>query len=227
VTKTERWYAIVEELRAASPRPRSAQWLAGRFEVSRRTIERDLDGLLQAGVPLYAEPGRTGGWILDRSATFQAPALDATEVTALAVAVSRLAGTPFAAAGAAAMSKIAGSLGERGRQDAAAAATRVGLLKDERPEAVPTAVQRALRDRRVLRLDYADAGGTVTSRDVEPAGFLGGKHWYLVGWCRLREGVRGFRMDRIQGVEVLPELAPLREIDLTTVAEGHQVERVR
>jgi biotin operon repressor len=73
VTKTERWYAVVEELRAVSPRPRSAQWLADRFEVSRRTIERDLDGLLQAGVPLYAKAGRAGGWILDRSATLGTP----------------------------------------------------------------------------------------------------------------------------------------------------------
>ena len=99
MTKTERWYAIVEELRASSPRPRSARRLAERFEVSTRTIERDLDGLLQAGVPLYTQPGRSGGWVLDGSATYAAPSLDAAEVTAIAVAVARLADTPFAEAG--------------------------------------------------------------------------------------------------------------------------------
>jgi predicted DNA-binding transcriptional regulator YafY len=61
MTKTERWYAIVEELHAASPRPRSARWLAERFEVSTRTIERDLDGLLQAGVPMYTHQDHSGG----------------------------------------------------------------------------------------------------------------------------------------------------------------------
>jgi predicted DNA-binding transcriptional regulator YafY len=61
MNRTDRLDALVEELRAVSPRPRSASWLAGRFEVSRRTILRDLDALSQAGVPVWAEPGRSGG----------------------------------------------------------------------------------------------------------------------------------------------------------------------
>ena len=225
MTKTERWYAVVEELRAVSPRPRSAQWLADRFEVSRRTIERDLDGLLQAGVPLYAQAGRTGGWVLDRSATFAAPALDAAEVTALAVAVSRLAGTPFADAGRLAMAKLAGSLAQERRRAADELAARVGIVRGQGAAGpVPSAVQRALRDRRVLRLRYADAAGAVTSRLVEPVGFLSGDHWYLVAWCRLRDGVRGFRLDRIRAAEVLDEVAEPREIDLTGVAAGYHVD---
>jgi len=225
VTKTERWYALVEELRAVSPRPRSAQWLADRFEVSRRTVERDLDGLLQAGVPLYAQAGRTGGWVLDRSATFGAPALEAAEVTALAVGVSLLAGTPFAAAGRSALARLVGSLADGSRRDADAAASRVAIVREEGSAgSVPLAVQRALRDRRVLWLEYADAAGVVTAREVEPVGFLGGDQWYLVGWCRLRDGVRGFRLDRIRQVRVLAEVAPLREIDLTAVAVGHRVD---
>jgi predicted DNA-binding transcriptional regulator YafY len=212
VTKTERWYAIVEELRAVSPRPRSAQWLADRFEVSRRTVERDLDGLLQAGVPMYAQAGRTGGYVLDRTATFTPPALDAAEVTALAVAVDRLAGTPFAEDGRAALRKLVGTLRECPRPPV--------VLVAEDTDEVPRSVQRAMRDRRVLRLDYADAQGAVTSRDVEPLGFLGGEHWYLIGWCRLRDGVRGFRMDRISAVDVLPGRAPDRDVDLSATTSG-------
>jgi predicted DNA-binding transcriptional regulator YafY len=231
MTKTERWYAIVEELRAVSPRPRSARWLAERFEVSRRTIERDLDGLLQAGVPLYAEAGRTGGWILDRTATFAAPALDAAEVTALAVAVSGLAGTPFAEAGRAAMHKLVGTLGDAHREAVDASAARVGLIRPAAPldgapapGSVPRAVQRALRDRRVLRLEYTDAAGAVTSRAVEPVGFLGAERWYLVAWCRMRAALRAFRMDRIRAVEVLDEAAELRDVDLTAIAPGYLVD---
>lgn len=225
MTKTERWYAVVEELRAASPRPRSAQWLADRFEVSRRTIERDLDGLLQAGVPLYALPGRTGGWVLDASATLGTPALDGAELTALAVAVRLLAGTPFAADGRLAIQKLCGTLGESGRRDANAAASRVGIVRDRRaPESVPRVLQRALRDRNVLRLEYAAADGEVTAREVEPLGFVGGDQWYLAAWCRLRDAVRGFRLDRIKTVEVLAETAPVRDVDLTGVATGRQID---
>ena len=225
MTKTERWYAVVEELRAVSPRPRSAQWLADRFEVSRRTIERDLDGLLQAGVPLYARPGRTGGWVLDRSATLGTPALDAAEMTALAVGVSLLAGTPFADAGRMAMRKLIGSLGDGRRRETDESAARVGLFRETAPApSVPLAVQRALRDRRVLRVEYVDADGVVTSREIEPIGFVGSDRWYLVAWCRLRAGVRGFRLDRVRSVDVLAEIAPPRDIDLITAGGDHAME---
>jgi predicted DNA-binding transcriptional regulator YafY len=56
VNRTDRLYALVEELRAVAPRPLTARRLADRFEVSVRTIERDLGALLEAGVPLYATP---------------------------------------------------------------------------------------------------------------------------------------------------------------------------
>ncbi|MDM4140419.1 MULTISPECIES: WYL domain-containing protein [Mycobacterium] len=225
MTKTERWYAIVEELRASSPRPRSARWLAERFEVSTRTIERDLDGLLQAGVPLYTQAGRSGGWILDSHATFAAPSLDAAEVTALAVAVAGLADTPFAEAGKGALSKIVGSLGEAGRRDIGACSTPVGLMNcHSEVNSVPRAVQWALRHRRVLRVEYGDTNGAVSVREVEPVGFLGGQSWYLVAWCRLREEMRTFRMDRIRSAEVSAEPMPQRDVDLALAARGYEVE---
>ena len=69
VNRTDRLYALVEELRAVAPRPRTARQLADRFEVSVRTIERDLNALIQAGVPLYATPGPGGGYAVDRRHT--------------------------------------------------------------------------------------------------------------------------------------------------------------
>lgn len=225
MTKTERWYAIVEELRAVSPRPRSARWLADRFEVSTRTIERDLDGLLQAGVPLYTHAGRAGGWVLDKAATFAAPALDVAEMTALAVAVARLAGTPFAEAGRSAMSKIAGSLDEARRRDVAQSSPMVGLMDcDDDVRSIPRDVQWSLRHRRVIRLQYIDAAGEASVRDVEPVGLLGGRSWYLVAWCRHREQMRTFRMDRIRATEVLPESVPPRQVDLNDFARGYPLD---
>src|SRR5256885_15081562 len=86
MNRTDRLYALVEELRAVAPRPRSARWLAARFEVSSRTVERDIGALQQAGVPIYAEPGRTGGYLLDKAHSL--PPVKVTPAEAGAIAPS-------------------------------------------------------------------------------------------------------------------------------------------
>jgi predicted DNA-binding transcriptional regulator YafY len=64
------------------------------------------------------------------------------------------------------------------------------------------AVANAITARLVVRLQYLDAGGRLTVRDVEPVTCLVHRDfWYLVGWCRMRRGIRAFRFDRIVSVE--------------------------
>jgi predicted DNA-binding transcriptional regulator YafY len=82
-------YALVEELRAAGQRGRTARQLARHFEVSVRTIERDLSALGQAGVPLATRQGRTGGYTLDRSMSLPPLNFTPREAAAVAVALSR------------------------------------------------------------------------------------------------------------------------------------------
>ncbi|WFB08177.1 YafY family transcriptional regulator [Streptomyces sp. LX-29] len=239
MNRTERLYAIVEELRAASPRPLSARRLADRFEVSVRTVERDLAALRQAGVPLYAEPGRTGGHALDRTHTLPPLTITPVEATALAAGLHALEGTPFAEAARTALRKVVAVLPAREREAVAACAARVQLVAPATglaPVAVPRLLQEALTHRRVLHLTYADRHGRPTDRDVEPLGYLRGApdgreaepgraaHWYLIAWCRLRGAVRGFRLDRIREVTAVDEVAPERGIDLAGIdALGHRL----
>jgi predicted DNA-binding transcriptional regulator YafY len=106
VNRTDRLYALVEELRAVAPRPRSARRPAGRFEVSARTVERDLSALQQSGVPIYAQPGRTGGYCLDKARTLPPVNLTPDEAVAMALALRRLEGTPFRATAGSALRKL-------------------------------------------------------------------------------------------------------------------------
>jgi len=62
MNRTDRLYALVEELRARAPRTMRAAELATQFEVSTRTIERDLLALQEAGVPIWVRPGPGGGF---------------------------------------------------------------------------------------------------------------------------------------------------------------------
>jgi predicted DNA-binding transcriptional regulator YafY len=219
VNRTDRLYALVEELRAVAPRPRSARWLAGRFEVSVRTVERDISALQQSGVPVYAEPGRTGGYCLDKARTLPPVNLTPGEAVAMALALHGLAGTPFRAEAGSALRKLVAAM--QG-DDAAAARELAGRIHvfggpDGAPSRLPLAAD-ALAARRVLRIGYGDRQGAATMREIEPLGYVGkGAFWYLIGWCRLRGALRVFRTDRITSVAVTAEVpAPrvLRREDL-------------
>jgi predicted DNA-binding transcriptional regulator YafY len=87
-------------------------------------------------------------------------------------------------------------------------------------EAVPLGMlSDAIAARRVVRLTYLgkdrDGGpdpATTTVRDVETMGLLRASDaWLLVGWCRLREAIRGFRIERITRLEILSEVPPARD----------------
>ena len=218
MNRTERLYALVEELRAVAPRTRSSRWLAARFEVSTRTVERDLAALQRSGVPISSTPGHAGGHRIDRAHTLPPLALTPDEAVALVVTVRAGADGPFGPAARRAAQKVLGVLGPAERAALDAAAERVRFLADPHP-ASPSDLQEHIRRRRVLRLTYTDRRGRTGTRDVEPLGLLlGTDHWFLVAWCRLRAGVRGFRLDRIAGLDPVDEIAPDRGIDLADAA---------
>jgi len=217
VNRTDRLYAIVEDLRARAPRLCTARELAERYEVSIRTIERDINALQQGGVPIYADVGRRGGYALDKSMSLPPLNFTAAESVALAVALHRSLDAPFAQAGRSALGKILAGLPER---DAAAArdlAARVGMIDNCDPPAapmIPPLVEQAVRTRRVLEFDYRDRFGTGTRRRVEPVLLLHGfESWYLAGWCLLRDAARSFRVDRMTDIALTDEARPPRSLD--------------
>jgi predicted DNA-binding transcriptional regulator YafY len=214
MNRTDRLYALVEELRAVAPRPRSSTWLAGRFEVSGRTIERDISALQQSGVPIYAEPGRTGGYCLDKARTLPPVNLTPGEAVAMALALRGLDGTPFRDTAATALRKLVAAMQTDDASAARELAGRVHLVgPDETVPRVPRLVADALSARRVLRISYGDREGAITVREIEPLGYVGIRsHWYLVAWCRLRLAIRAFRTDRIGTVTVTAEVPAPREL---------------
>lgn len=212
VNRTDRLYALVEELRAVAPRSRSAPELARRFEVSVRTIERDLSALQQAGVPIYAETGRRGGYALDAARTLPPLNFTPAEATAVAVALARPGVTPLPQAARTALRKLVAAMADADAAAAQALSRRVHVMTA--PAAgmpVAASIERAVVDSRVVEVDYEDRSGATTCRRIEPIGFVGVRdNWYLVGWCQLRQDQRVFRVDRFRRVRVLDEAAPER-----------------
>lgn len=219
MNRTDRLYALVEELRAAAPQWRSASSLAEHFEVSRRTIERDLSALQQAGVPIYATPGRRGGYALDLQHTLPPLNLSAAEVAAVASALAADSSTPFTHAGRTALQKILAVLREVDAESTRELAARVRLFDDGAAGHRSLAsVEQAIVEQRVVEIHYVDKADEFTTRTVEPVAVLGVKpYWYLWGFCRLREAPRAFRLDRIRSATLLDERVQDRGLDPTDV----------
>jgi predicted DNA-binding transcriptional regulator YafY len=214
MNRTDRLYALVEELRAVAPRPRSARRLAQHFEVSTRTIERDLAALQQAGVPIWATPGPGGGYVLDPVRTLPPLNFSSSEAAAMALALAASGPIPFGDAARAALRKVTAAMSTADRAGAHALLERIRLLQGEGLAATSAlrVVERALVGQRAVRVDYQDKQGRMTQgRLVEPLGLVvGAQHTYLHGWCRLRNGPRAFRLDRIRHVTLTAE--PVRNL---------------
>ncbi len=225
MNRIDRLYALVEELRAAGARGRTARQLAEHFELSVRTIERDLSALGQAGVPLATKQGRTGGYTLDRSMSLPPLNFTPREAAAVAVALSRSEHVLFARDARSALQKIVAAMPEKALAEARATAEKVRLLVQPVPDPdaeVVEVIWRAVRDNHVLHIRYTDVGGCATERAVEPQHVVVGPNGsYLTAWCHLRGEERVFRMDRITDAERIPSLPPQRRPVAELVVDGH------
>ncbi|MGO1391573.1 helix-turn-helix transcriptional regulator [Brachybacterium alimentarium] len=215
--RSERHHALLDVLRARAERPVSVPRLAERFAVGTRTIERDLAALQAAGVPIYAEPGRRGGYAIRRDYSLPPLAFTLAEAAAVTAGLSVMMGSPFAEEAQQAMDKVLGAMPPERRQRARVLAGRVAAQAPEQPtaDAISQVVRDVIEDRRVVELEYrAHDTEKSTRRAVEPLGLItvrGG--WILVGWCRLRDAVRGFRTDRILSIRATGEISPERSPD--------------
>ncbi|MEV0237356.1 WYL domain-containing protein [Nonomuraea sp. NPDC050786] len=183
----------------------TAAELAVELEVSVATARRDLEALSAAGIPVYPQAGRGGGWSLLGGARTDLSGLTANEAQALFL----LAGPAASAAPEvkSALRKLLRALPQTFRADAEAAADAVvvdpapwGEGDRERPELVEV-LQSATVRRRKVRLVYEGRSREQTHRLVDPWGLVDKDDvWYLVAGTEA--GQRTFRVDRIVGAAV-------------------------
>ncbi|MET9248468.1 WYL domain-containing protein [Nonomuraea sp. NPDC003709] len=183
----------------------TAAELAAELEVSVATARRDLEALSAAGVPVYPQAGRGGGWSLLGGARTDLSGLTANEAEALFLLAGPAASaTPEVKS---ALRKLVRALPQTFRDDAEAAADAVvidptgwGERDPDRPELVRV-LQSATVRRRKVRLGYEGRSGERTHRLVDPWGLVDKDDvWYLIAGTEA--GQRTFRVDRIAEAEV-------------------------
>jgi predicted DNA-binding transcriptional regulator YafY len=197
----------------------SAVALASELEVSTRTVLRDIEALSAAGVPVYAERGRHGGFALLPGFRTELTGLNHDEALALLVAGSRRGAQAFGlgSALASAMLKVVDALPESYRDTAAGAAERLlidpetdllsrRLVAEEVPDTIVAEVRRAVFAGHKLRIHYAAVDQTPKWRTVDPIGLVTVRdRGYLLA---TRSGAdRTYRLSRVLAAEELAEPA--------------------
>lgn len=200
MNRVDRLMAIVIYLQAR--RVARAEDLAEHFEISVRTVYRDMAALAEAGVPLLSEAGV--GYALMKGYFLPPVSLTAEEASALVAAAMLLRQHSDASLDkhtSSAIMKVRSVL-PRDRQTAFDDLERTMAPLDcsARSYTVDLAdLQAALCRRSVLRISYEAPGRLeATEREIEPLGLVFYlERWHLIAWCRLRRDYRDFRADRI------------------------------
>ena len=210
-------YYLLEKGQATAPE------LAEMFEVSVRTIYRDLDVLSGAGIPVYAEAGRNGGIRLMHDFVLDKAVLSQEEKQEILTALQSI--------------NVTRNISESPTLQKLSAMFRMGsenwLLVDfsrwgneESDKEKFERLKSAVIHRRAVKIDYAGSGGEVRSRIVHPYKLVyKAKAWYLYGFCTVRQEMRTFKLNRILETEILREEFQRRDLpDVPGASDGEYPE---
>jgi predicted DNA-binding transcriptional regulator YafY len=197
--------------------------LAGRLEVSGRTIRRDIERLRQLGYPVESLTGPAGGYRLRAGSAMPPLVLDDDEAIAIAVGLStaaRASVTGIEETAVRALVKLQQVLPEHLRRRVGALGSATFALPVGGPTVDPqhlTVIAAACRNSECLRFGYQRRDGTKGRREVEPHSLVNhGRRWYLAAWDRRRDDWRTFRVDRMAkpastGVHFAPRPLPAKD----------------
>lgn len=200
----------------------TANEISERFDVSKRTIYRDLQTLQEAGIPIGAEAGK-GYFIVEG---FHLPPVMFTpdEASSLILAgklIEKMADQSIGLGYKSALDKIRAILPEKEKiyleklDKGIEVFYNSSLISPNLASNILSEIQRALANKLVITIDYHSLhkNETITNRDVEPIVLcFYSMHWHLIAYCRLRGEFRDFRVDRIKKAILTNEISPKREI---------------
>ncbi|TLU97293.1 helix-turn-helix transcriptional regulator [Dyadobacter luticola] len=226
-SRLSRLVAIVTQLQ--SKRTITSTYLAEQFNVSVRTIYRDIRTLESAGVPVVTEEGK--GYTLVEGYRLPPVMFSEEEANALITAeklVQLNKDSSLSQNYVSAVTKIKSVLRSKTKDKAALLSERVAFEETSPLSSgsnLLSSLQIALTHFNVVRLAYrSSAKDDTTLRFVEPFAVINrlGENWYLIAWCRLRQDFRLFRFDRIIGFEIINETFKPHNISLEEFLENYR-----
>lgn len=190
-------YYILEKGKA------TAQELADRFEVSVRTIYRDIDSISSAGIPIYALQGKGGGIRIAEEFVLSRSLLTKEEKEQILTALQGLENTNTLCENEL-LTKLSALFKMKNTNWIEVDFS--SWKKDLRAEKIFQDLKSAIISRKLVSFSYFSSSEEETVRSAKPARLLfKGQDWYLYAFCLLREDFRYFKLSRIKNLEVLPE----------------------
>lgn len=212
-----------------------ARELAALFEVSPRTIYRDIDAIGAAGVPVRSAPGVGGGFEILRQYKVDRKAFSADDLTAILTGLSGLSGMMRGNELVNALAKIRSLIPADRAKDVERKANQLHIdvtpwISERNVQPYLETIRTALRESRLLSFGYADRYGIRTARTAEPYQLvLKDSHWYCLGYCLFRNDFRLFKLSRISNLQLraetfTPRDYPKPQLDFSGMAAAMQTQ---
>lgn len=212
MNRIDRLHAILTHLQ--SKKKVTAQDIADRFNISLRTVYRDVKALEESGVPVIGEAG-IGYSIMEG---YRLPPVMFTQEEASALLMGSKLAEKFADNSVrkhfdSALYKIKAVLRTSDKEYVDLLDSHIAVMasrlpvSDELSKQYLSTLQSAMVQKRVVQINYLSTYKEEnTLRHIEPIGLCYyGINWHLIGWCRLRNDYRDFRLDRINRLVVMDE----------------------
>lgn len=195
----------------------SAQELADMFEVSPRTIYRDVDAISMAGIPICSTPGVGGGFEVMPEYKVDKKFFSTDDLSALLMGLSSLSGMIRSDELVHALAKVESLVPANNAKDIELKVNQINIdlspwTGNRNLQPYLEIIKSALQENKLLTFQYIAHYGNKTTRIVEPYQLtLKGNHWYLQGYCRKRNDFRLFRLSRISNLQIQAEIFTPRD----------------
>ncbi len=206
----------------------SSRELAEHFDVSVRTILRDMDYLSEAGIPIVSEMGKDGGFGIMDTYKLDARLVDNEDLFYIMTSLESISSTYTDERLESTIIKLKGLLSdqstliqekkERLRFDFSSL-----KVKDDDNSKMESLSQ-AIDNSKVISFDYTNFKGAKTSRIVEPHMIMFKWYsWYLYSFCTLREEFRVFRVSRMSELKLLDKKFHRKDFDVNALDKDYQI----
>lgn len=209
----------------------SATKLAEMFEVTPRTIYRDIEAINQAGIPIITYPGVNGGIGIVEEYKINKKLFTTSDITTLLIGLGSISSTLSKEELVNTLAKVKGLVPAEKMREIELKSNQIAIdltswIGNKKLQPNLEEIKRALNESRFLSFKYSDRSCKRSNRKVEPYRLvLKDTNWYLQGYCTLKQDFRIFKLSRISEVEILEDIFIPREFEAKSLVSSNWIKK--